>query len=155
MKNSVEDKSAGASLGRLRALLPEMTAAELQSLARELPLEEVEVVKPPHSGTIMAAVRDCFKTDFYLGEVLVSRAEVRYAGQYAQATLIGDCPQAVLLVAVLEALAAHDGEDLLATVRRSAEEATQRITRRREREMSLAAATRVNFRSMAEEEPLI
>jgi phosphonate C-P lyase system protein PhnG len=138
----------------LRGLLLKMAPAELQALANTLPLEEVEVTATPQTGLIMGMAQDCFETDFYLGEILVTRTEVAYQGQRAQVTLIGDCPQAAILAAALEILAQAQREDSLSAALKAAEPAARRIADDQAREDTLVAATRVNFQTMAEEESL-
>lgn len=138
----------------LRTILPEMTSAERLTVAEVLPLEQVQVTNPPSSGLIMARARDSFKTDFFLGEVLVTRAEVAYGGHQSRATLMGDCPEAALIAAVLQVLSDGGANDIVAAAGRAAAPAVARISARQRRESALAAATRVHFETMAEEEPL-
>jgi phosphonate C-P lyase system protein PhnG len=131
-----------------------MTSAERRALAEALPLEQVQVTQPPASGLIMAQVRDSFQTDFYLGELLVTRAEAAYCGHTSRATLMGNCPDAALIAAVLQVLSVAGANDTVVAAGRAAARAVERISARQHRESAMAAATRVRFETMAEEEPL-
>jgi phosphonate C-P lyase system protein PhnG len=138
----------------LRNALPEMTSTECQAVAKVLPMEQVQVTKPPTSGLIMAKARDSFKTEFFLGEVLVTRTEVTYGGHASRATLMGNCPEAALIAAVLQVLSDGDANDIVAAAGRAAAPAVERISARQRNESAMVAATRVRFETMAEEEPL-
>jgi phosphonate C-P lyase system protein PhnG len=138
-------------INRIRAILPDMKPVEIDALASALPMARAKVIQPPQAGLIMAKARDCFDTDFYLGEVLVTRAEVEYEGRSGRATLMGDHPTASLIAAVLDALAVDDGVKYLEAAHAVCSTAAQRVAERRERESCWAASTRVNFQSMAEE----
>ena len=134
----------------MRGLLPDMTVEEIDNLIAVLPMEQIRLMAPPSTGLIMVRVRDCFDTEFFLGEILVTRAEVGFGDQRAQATLLGDCPQTTLIaaaLAVLEAAGRSDWIKKAATVYRSAR---RRIAQVRRSQQRLASATRVQFESMAE-----
>jgi phosphonate C-P lyase system protein PhnG len=138
----------------LRNNLVHMTSLERQAVAKVLPLKQVQVKKPPTSGLIMAQVRDSFKTDFFLGEVLVTQVQVIYDGHTAQVTLLGNCPEAALIVAMLQVLSDAGANDAVTAAGRAAAPAVDRISALQQRESAIAAATRVRFETMAEEEPL-
>ncbi|MGD8836503.1 MAG: phosphonate C-P lyase system protein PhnG [Desulfobacteraceae bacterium] len=138
-------------LDHIREILPEMNAEEVKALSAALPINRVRVIHAPHTGLIMAKVRDCFDTEFFLGEVLVTRAEVEYEGQRGQATLMGDLPSAALLAAVLEALCLNGDAHYFESAHSICRPAMQRSAARRKQQSRLVAATRVNFKSMAVE----
>ncbi|MGD9213585.1 MAG: phosphonate C-P lyase system protein PhnG [Desulfobacteraceae bacterium] len=138
-------------LVHIREVLPEMNAQEIKLLSEALPMDRVRVIHAPHTGLIMAKVRDCFDTEFLLGEVLVTRAEVEYESQRGQATLMGDLPSAALLAAVLEALCLKGDTDYFESAHAICRPAMQRFAARRKQQSRLVAATRVNFKSMAVE----
>lgn len=138
-------------LKHLREVLPEMNAEEIKVLSAALPVDRVRVIRAPHTGLIMAKVRDCFDTEFFLGEVLVTRAEVEYEGQLGQATLMGDLPSATLLAAVLEALCLKGDAHYFESAHSICRPAMQRFAARQKQQVRLVAATRVNFQSMAVE----
>ena len=138
-------------INRIREILPEMYPEEIAALASALPMERAKVVQPPQAGLIMAKARDCFDTDFFLGEVLVTRAEVEYEGRLGRATLMGDHPAATLIAAVLETLENDDGAKYLEAAHAICSPAAQRVDEHRKQEACWVASTRVNFQSMAEE----
>jgi alpha-D-ribose 1-methylphosphonate 5-triphosphate synthase subunit PhnG len=138
-------------LDQVRDVLPEMNSEEIKVLSAALPIDRVKVIHAPHTGLIMAKVRDCFDTEFLLGEVLVTRAEVEYEGRRAQSTLMGDLPSAAMLAAVLEALRLNGDAGYFEAAHAICRPAMQRLAARRKQQAQLAAATRVNFQSMAAE----
>ena len=133
----------------IRDLLPEMTIEEVDNLNAVLPMEQVELIAPPATGLIMARVRDCFDTDFYLGEVLVTRAEISFGDHRAQATLIGNLPKHALAAATLSVLETAGRVDLLEKAAEACLPASRRIARKRDMRTRLVSATRVRFESMA------
>jgi phosphonate C-P lyase system protein PhnG len=138
-------------LDHIREVLPEMTAEEIKVLSAALPIDRVRVIRAPHTGVVMAKVRDCFDTEFFLGEVLVTRAEVEYEARRGQATLMGELPSAALIAAVLEALYLKGDAHYFESAHSICRPAMQRFAARREQQSRLVAATRVNFKSMAVE----
>jgi alpha-D-ribose 1-methylphosphonate 5-triphosphate synthase subunit PhnG len=134
-----------------RPLIPELTDPECRAIARCLEKWPFEVISPPGTGLIMVTATDCFETDFHLGEVLVTTAEVDLQGVRGHATVMGRRPEKADLAARINALvrSGRDGwidavEPLLTAVR-------QRLADRLEKEKAMTAATRVRFQSMAEE----
>jgi phosphonate C-P lyase system protein PhnG len=135
----------------IRTLLPDMTIDEIDDLIAVLPMDSIQVITPPVTGLIMATVRDCFDTDFYLGEVLVTRAEVSLGDLRAQATLMGNLPKHTLVAAALEALERGGEADVIKRAAKACQSAAKRIEQDRRIEANLTAATCVQFESMAEE----
>lgn len=138
-------------INAIREILPEMNSEEIAALASILPMERAKVIQPPQTGLIMAKARDCFDTDFFLGEVLVTRAEVEYEGRLGRATLMGDHPTATLIAAMLETLNVENGVPYLEAAHTICSPAAQRMDERQEMETRWVASTRVHFQSMAEE----
>lgn len=69
-----------------------------------------EVTLPPEVGMVVLTVREPVETiRFHLGEVLVTRCEVRHRGQLGWCMRMGDDPPATLAAAVLDAEAEADG----------------------------------------------
>jgi phosphonate C-P lyase system protein PhnG len=136
---------------RIREILPEMDEDEIKTLSIALPLDQASVIKKPCKGLMMAKARDCFHTDFFIGEVLVSRAEVEYNGRLGQATLMGDHLSAVLVAALLEALCIENDIQYVEGARAICAPAAQRLALRQEHEARLLAATKVDFHAMAKE----
>jgi phosphonate C-P lyase system protein PhnG len=135
----------------LRPLSARMTDEELDRLIEALPMSQVRMEAVPVTGLIMAKARDCFDTDFYFGEVLVTRAEVRYEHCHAQATVMGRDPKKAIVAAVLEAIAMSGQPDLLESALKVSQPAIERLRSDDATISRFTAATRVQFESMAEE----
>ena len=135
----------------LRPLLDRMTADELDRLVEALPMEQVSLMGTPTTGLIMAKIRDCFDTEFYLGEVLTTRAEVRYADFRAQATVMGFNPKASLVAAVLDVMAMSGQLAILDGATEASKPAIERLCKEEQTASRFKDATRVQFESMAEE----
>jgi phosphonate C-P lyase system protein PhnG len=133
-------------------LLPEMNEDEVDNLVALLPTVQVQVITPPTTGLVMTRVRDCFETDFFLGEILVTRAEIEFCGYRAQATLMGNKPKKTLVAAILEALDNDGQTELLHKAALACQPAKIRIEQAWHKEAQLVSATRVQFESMAEED---
>jgi phosphonate C-P lyase system protein PhnG len=109
------------------------------------------VQKAPRTGLVMYTVCDSFDTPFYLGEVLVTIAEVACSGQTGLGTVCGDEPEKALLLAIVEATersgrseALDDFRELIARLEKVSAE--QRTVSSR-----VAATTEVRFDSMKKE----
>jgi len=135
----------------IRQLLVNMTDHEIDKLAEALPLDAVTVLSPPVTGLVMAKVQDCFRTEFYLGEILTTRAEVQFEDCRAQATVMGRNPKKSLVAAILDVMAMSGCMDILDRAADVCEPAAKRIEQQAQTLSKLTAATRVQFESMAEE----
>jgi len=152
LDHRTEAKPAETTQQSIHDLVPEMTAEEIDNLLAVLPMEQIQIMTPPATGLIMAKVRDCFETDFFLGEVLVTRTEISFDDHRAQATLMGNLPKHTLVAAALAVLEDAGREDLMASAWMASQPAVRRIARQRQAQSRLVAATRVQFESMAEED---
>jgi phosphonate C-P lyase system protein PhnG len=140
------------SMHFIRRHLSEMTEEEIDNLISALPMEQVELLTPPQTGLIMARVNDCFDTDFYVGEILVTRTEVSYGDHRAQGTIMGNLPKHAIVAATLDVLKISGEADTLENAAAACAPAMDRIGRKQRLDARLVAATRVQFESMAEEE---
>jgi phosphonate C-P lyase system protein PhnG len=136
----------------IRSHLSEMTEEEIETLILALPMEQVELLTPPETGLIMARVNDCFDTDFYLGEVLVTRTEVNYGDHRAQSTIMGNLPKHAIVAATLDVLRLSGESNTIENAANACAPAMDRIGMKQRLDARLVAATRVQFESMAEEE---
>jgi len=135
-----------------RRLLSAFSAEAVREMLEVIASAPLEVVRTPASGMLMMTMQDCFATPFHLGEVLVTTAEVACNETRGHATVLGQEPDKAVLAASVNALI-HDGDeavlqkvwDLVDTHRQDLEESDARVAR-------FAAATRVSFENMAEEE---
>ena len=146
-----QDKAKASIEETLRTLLPVLEkeeAEELMAVISEIP---AEVIKSPETGLIMVQAGDCFDVDFYLGEVLVTTAEVECFGTRGHATVMGDEPMKAVLAATVSAIVRSNNEKSLESFTSILDEYTKKFARMRKQEGLLTASTRVNFESMAEE----
>lgn len=111
--------------------------------------QDISVIMPPQTGLLMMTVKDSFDTDFYLGEILVTEAEVECKGKAGYAMVMGDEPERALLAASLEAIMQGDNEDLKKQIRGFVSEQMEKIDSIREKESALIAKTKVSFESMS------
>ena len=135
-----------------------MTHADLTVLINTMDDEKVEhlltlfadvdmtVTRPPQSGLIMLTATDCFETDFYLGEVLVTEARIIFSGCEGFGMVSGEAPRRALARAAADAVLRCPGQSkiqdrLLACLQQ--EELKQEI--RLAEDAALIAATKVNF----------
>jgi alpha-D-ribose 1-methylphosphonate 5-triphosphate synthase subunit PhnG len=107
---------------------------------------DLTVSRPPRSGLMMLTVKDCFETDFHLGEVLVTEARVLFRGCEGYGMVPGEAPRRALARAAADAVLrcseSSEIQDALWT-RLEQEESIQKT--RMSESAALVAATKVNF----------
>lgn len=113
-----------------------------------IPQDIITIIKPPHAGLLMMTVIDSFDTTFYLGEILVTGAEVQCNGQTGYAMVIGDEPERALLAASVEAILQTDNEELKIHIRDFLSKQMEKINSLKEKETGLIEKTRVFFENM-------
>ena len=134
----------------LARIIIHLTEEELKEIESLLPLDEMTVAKEPSKGLVMFTALDSFDTEFYLGEVLVTEASVRYKDQEGYAMIMGDEPERALIMACVDALTrTKDEDELKKRVTEFLENKLSRLEEEIEREKRLVWATKVNFESMA------
>ncbi len=134
---------ATKDLTLLIAAMDEQRVEKLLALFGE---EELTVSMAPRTGLLMQTVKDCFETDFHLGEVLVTEARVSFRGIDGYAMVLGESPRKALARAASDAVLRFDKPiavksrllDLLAQ-----EEALQ--NKQQAENAALVAATKVSF----------
>lgn len=137
---------------RLQTVIADATAGTLAPLTAALAAVHFEVTATPAPGLLMMNVAVSDGTVFHLGEVLVTEAAVECRGRHGFGCTMGDAPEAALALACLDALSYPETADLVTTrIRASVEEIERRVAGLRDRDGRMAALTRVDFRSMAEE----
>lgn len=143
---------AGALKARLLNVIGAAESDRIEALLDDLwETGRFQIRRAPRTGLIMAGVRDSFDTPFYLGEVLVSEAEVACDGQPGYGLLCGDEPERALLLAAVEAAAVQGHTALLKGVRRFIDNLEATALEQSEQQSRLTAATRVRFASMKKE----
>lgn len=135
----------------LRSILSTMAPAQVEELSDILDCVPVQILRGPETGVIMATASDCFNVQFYLGEVLVTTAEVDCDGNRGHATILGDEPVKSVVAATVSAVLRTDRWDCISDIRNFVEKHKMKIMETGQKEGMLTAATRVRFESMAEE----
>lgn len=130
----------------LTVLINTMDEQRVESVLDLFANEELTVSRPPRSGLVMLTVKDCFETDFHLGEVLVTEARVVYRGCEGFGMVSGEAPRRALARAVADAvLRCPEPTEIQDNLRTHLEhEESIRKTRLAE-DAALVAATKVNF----------
>lgn len=135
----------------IQRVLPYISAEECRELLVQLADENVDVVQEPQAGLMMMTIRDSADSDFFLGEALVTTAEVRRQGRLAQGRIMGDEPVKALLLATVEAVVLSEDHAGIGRIRERLEGWEQKAEDAMATEASLAASTRVSFDSMTAE----
>jgi len=150
------NKVAGAAMPaeemEFRRLLPYLSLSAVRDLLRKLDVPDLRTVGTPSTGLVMMTALDAFGEPFYLGEILVSTAEVECGRVRGHATVIGDSTDKALIAARVDALRripaySHLLADFYQALHPYLENARARI----EEENRVYASTRVHFESMAPE----
>lgn len=126
--------------------MPPQVVAELLELAQAAP---IQIIVPPRSGLTMMQVRDAFDSEFLLGEVLVTAAEVAMDGIHGFGMVPGDEPDRALARACAEVLLLGPNQLLKARVQKVLEREQEQLEGRRRSENQLIAGTKVHFELMA------
>ncbi|HQL91599.1 MAG TPA: phosphonate C-P lyase system protein PhnG [Syntrophales bacterium] len=137
--------AAGTELPDCIMHLPEKAVRKLLGL---VPGEAVTVVRGPQTGLVMMSAMDSHEAEFYLGEVLVTEAEVDYRGSRGYGMVLGDDADRAIARATVEAIGASPDRVLRERVRRFLAAERRKLETRNKRAASLTAATRVNFETM-------
>jgi alpha-D-ribose 1-methylphosphonate 5-triphosphate synthase subunit PhnG len=144
--SAAEDQSARSNRDRRAELLAAAGRGALVALAdRAIEAEVPLLVSGPEVGMVMLQVREpVCEERFYLGEVLVTRAEVELRGTRGWAMRMGEDREATLAAALLDAEVESCGPltdevlDMLATV-------ADRLRRERAADWAELAPTEVRF----------
>ncbi|MCL5807520.1 MAG: phosphonate C-P lyase system protein PhnG [Deltaproteobacteria bacterium] len=132
----------------LSACITQMPERAVRKLLGLLAGEELTVVRGPLTGLVMMSALDSFQADFYLGEVLVTEAEVTYGECRGYGMVIGDDPERAIARASVEAVGASRNRILQERVQRFLSAEANKIEFRRKKGASLIARTRVDFETM-------
>lgn len=122
--------------------IPREAVRELLELAEGAP---IEIVSSPRSGLTMMHVLDAFDSEFLLGEVLISSAEVILNGQRGFGLVTGDEPERSLARACAEVLLQGEDELLSSRVKKLLLREQAERDEQRKREERLIANTKVKF----------
>jgi len=131
-------------------LVAEMDDKSLSRLQRLLPVEEISVTRAPETGLIMMTARDCFDTDFCLGEVLVTVAETQIENVKGYSMVLGDNPRKAVISASLDAIFNGSDAKLKAKLFRRLRAFEKQHKNQKRIEELLPSSTRVHFDAMPE-----
>ncbi len=136
----------------LQQVLLHVSEQDIDPLMDALAEETIEIIQPPETGLVMMTAQDCHECNFYLGEVQITEAEVKYRGSQGHGRITGNEPEKALLLATVEALIQKQATSLLQRINRLLNPLRKQVSEKLEKESRMAAATRVNFESMTEED---
>ncbi len=130
----------------LTVLINTMDEQRIENVLALFADAELTVSRPPRTGLMMMTVKDCFETDFHLGEVLITEARVLFHGCEGFGMVPGEAPRRALARAAADAVlrcpeATEIQDDLRVCLE---QEESIRKTRLAE-SAALIAATKVNF----------
>lgn len=114
----------------------------------------IEIVNQPEAGLLMMKTLDSCEEQFYLGEILVTQAEVRFKDIKGYSMVIGDSLEKALCLATIEAIMNSDENGLIDDLNKILWKAWLKTENELKTENSLSASTKVNFETMAEEDYL-
>jgi alpha-D-ribose 1-methylphosphonate 5-triphosphate synthase subunit PhnG len=121
----------------------------LKKLRTLVDKEDVRVLRSPATGLVMMAVEDSSNTQFYLGEVLVTEAELEFEGRRGYGIVVGEDPDRAYTLAALDAMLQSGDSLMKKKIRSELLSQQRRVERIMKKEESLIAGTKVNFESMA------
>ena len=125
--------------------------AAIRRMLERLSALNFQILKEPETGLDMQTVSDCFNTDFHLGEILVTVAEVMLEDRRGWGMVMGDNGDRATLAACLDVILSSADLALRAEVERELSEWLEHAAEVADQEARLYGITRVNFESMAEE----
>lgn len=137
-----------AADGNLADCIMHMPERAVRKLLGLVAGEAIRVVRGPLTGLVMMTAQDSFETPFYLGEVLVTEAEVDYGGCRGYGMVLGDDADRAIARATMEAIGASMNRVLLERLNLFLTDENRKLEARRKRAASLIASTRVDFETM-------
>lgn len=137
----------------INSVITKMDEKSIEKLITLMPQDEINIIKKPEIGLLMMAAKDSFNTDFYLGEILVTEAEVEYKGLKGYAMVMGDEPERALLAASVDAILQTNNGDLMGDLKQKVMDfitvQDKKTTEANEMERRFIAKTKVSFETMA------
>ena len=132
----------------INSAITEMDEKSIKKLIALMPQDEINIIKKPETGLLMMVASDSFDTDFYLGEILVTEAEVEYKGLKGYAMVMGDEPEKALLAASVDTILQENNGDLKQKVIDFITLEAGKIAATDEMERRLITKTKVSFETM-------
>jgi len=127
-------------------LIAAMDDQQVEQLLALFSDEELTVSMAPRTGLLMQTVKDCFETDFHLGEVLVTEASVHFRGIEGYAMVLGESPRKALARAASDAVLRFDQTTGIKSRLLDLLEREEVLQKKQQAEnAALVAATKVSF----------
>jgi alpha-D-ribose 1-methylphosphonate 5-triphosphate synthase subunit PhnG len=146
--NSLSEKSTARLAVEIQPVVMNMDTSTVNDLLELLPVKDFIVKKEPATALVMVCTKDCFNTDFCLGEALVTEAVVEYDGKHGYAMVLGEDHTRALVIASLDAFFQGSDRERQAEIEHYLALASEEIIEKEERENKLVASTKVNFENM-------
>ena len=131
-----------------QSIIAQMDERSIEKLISLMPADEIDIVKIPETGLLMMAVKDSFGVEFYLGEILVTEAEVRYNGKKGYSMVMGDEPRRAVAAAVVDAVSKSDNDNLKIKINAILSSRMKKAVQKNRLQEKLTAKTKVNFETM-------
>lgn len=110
--------------------------------------EKMTILREPTTGLIMATALDSFKTEFCLGEILVTLASIEYENSKGYGIIIGDEPDRALVLAFIMALMKSNNDGLKKKFIKTLSLLRETISKNEKIEKAIILKTKVNFETM-------
>jgi phosphonate C-P lyase system protein PhnG len=129
--------------------LVDLNQKDIQNLFSYLPMEKIIIKKKPIAGLIMMKVIDTFETEFYMGEVLVSEAEVVFHNQPGYGMILGEDLDKALLLASVDAILSSENnlDGSLSPFFQKLDHTIMRYKEERQTQEKIVMQTKVNFKT--------
>jgi alpha-D-ribose 1-methylphosphonate 5-triphosphate synthase subunit PhnG len=131
-----------------QSVLVRMDGRAVERLLQILSRENIVVRRGPETGFLMMTARDASESDFHMGEVLVTEAEVEYGGRRGYAVVMGNEPEKAMVRAAVEVILAGGDVALVGRIERVLSVEAKKQTAASRRASDLLAGTKVNFEMM-------
>ncbi|MCX7821451.1 MAG: phosphonate C-P lyase system protein PhnG [Brevinematales bacterium] len=106
--------------------------------------------KKSRTGMVMGKTIDCFDTEFYIGEVLVTECYVTYNEEEGYGIIIGDSKDRAYILACLDCLENTNNEDIFKMIDDWFNTNMHYYTEHIQNEKKIFESTKVNFGLMVE-----
>jgi phosphonate C-P lyase system protein PhnG len=140
-------KTTEATTADILLKTPERVDKDILRILSELP---ISLRREPHTGLVMMTIADGTGTDFHLGEVLVTEAEVEYQGNIGYALVVGNHPEKALARAGISVVMESADDEIVRNLRQLLDKQANIHAREDKITEALTASTKVNFETMTQ-----
>ncbi len=137
------------NLEEIQKILAFLNDEEIENILNQLKEKEIKIINI-ENGLEMLTLKDSFDNPFYLGEILVSHAEVEWKEYRGYGMIIGSDERKALIMAYIDLLLMIGEKDFLNNINEVLEIGKKRMEEFRNKEKILVLSTKVNFENMAE-----